>query len=299
MSHARLVVPRSAVVQASLDRVWADIGRQVREGREARGWTTQVLAARAGVSRGIVYLLERGEPTSLEVAIRCLSALGLRLELEAVDPRRRRQASSRAEDPVHAAMGEIQAAHLRKLGYFVSIDEPYQHYQFAGRADVVAWATNPPSLLHIENRTQFPNYQEAAGSFNAKRAYLAPILAERAGVRRFESVTHVMACLWSAEVLHAIRLRPETFRSLAPDGPDAFERCWNGATQAARTTSTLVILDPLAHGRQRRWIGLDEALGAARPRHRGYADAAVAVTARRSQIHDLPAGARPPTISGT
>jgi hypothetical protein len=37
-------------------------------------------------------------------------------------------------------------------------------------------------------------------------------------------------------------------------------------------TSTLVILDPLASGRQRAFVGLDEAL-TVRRRHRGYADA--------------------------
>lgn len=124
MSPARLVVPRSAVVQASLDRVWTDVGRQVREGREARSWSTQALAARAGVSRGVVYLVERGEPSSLEVAIRCLGALGLRLDVQAVDPRRRNQATLRGEDPVHAAMGELEARHLRQLGHPVGIDEP-------------------------------------------------------------------------------------------------------------------------------------------------------------------------------
>lgn len=279
MSPARLVAPRSAVVQASLDRVWADLGQQVRGARQARKWTTRVLALRAGVSRGAVYLVERGEPTSLEVAIRCLGALGLRMDVEAVDPRKRHQLAKRTEDPVHSAMGELEAKRLRELGYSVAIDEPYQHYQFAGRADLVAWAIDPPRILHVENRTQFPNFQEAAGSYNAKRAYLAPILAERFGLRRLASVTHVMACLWSSEVLHAIRQRPETFRSLAPDSATAFERWWSGASPAAGTTSTLIVLDPLAHGRERLWIGLDAALAVARPRYRGYADAATGMAA--------------------
>lgn len=142
---------------------------------------------------------------------------------------------------------------------------------------MAVWATDPPNLLHIENRTQFPNYQQAAGSFNAKRAYLAPILAERVGIRRFHSVTHVMACLWSTEVLHAIRRRPETFRSLAPDPPTAFEQWWNGVLPYSGTKSLLIVLDPLARGRERRWIGLEEVLGGARPRYRGYADAAARI----------------------
>jgi hypothetical protein len=38
-------------------------------------------------------------------------------------------------------------------------------------------------------------------------------------------------------------------------------------------SSTLVVLDPLAEGRQRRYVGLDVAL-TTRPRHRGYAEIA-------------------------
>ncbi len=78
---------------------------------------------------------------------------------------------------MHAAMGELEARALQRPGVRISIDEPYQHYQFAGRADVVAW--DDENLLHIENRTRFPNLQEAAGSYNAKRQYLASSIAQR------------------------------------------------------------------------------------------------------------------------
>ena len=61
------------------------------------------------------------------------------------------------------------------------------------------------------------------GSYNAKRQFLAGALADRLGVgpAGWRSVTHVMACLWSSEVLHVLRLRPATFASLSPSGPGA------------------------------------------------------------------------------
>src|SRR3972149_745963 len=34
---------------------------------------------------------------------------------------------------------------------------PYQHYQCAGRAGLLAWERERRSLLHVENRTRFPN----------------------------------------------------------------------------------------------------------------------------------------------
>ena len=120
---------------------------------------------------------------------------------------------------------------------------------------------------------EFPDFQSTAGSFNGKRAYLASSIGERLGVRRWASQTHVIAALWSAEVLHAIRLRTESFRTLCPDPPDAFATWWSGEPPGIAATSALIVLDPLASGRQRPFIGLEAAL-TARARYRGYAEAA-------------------------
>ncbi len=117
-------------------------------------------------------------------------------------------------------MGEVEAAHLRWLGYEVRLDEPYQHYQFAGRADLVAIHREQRTLLHLENRTRFPDVQAFAGAYNGKRAYPGPDLARRLGIARaFVSETHVVVALWSAEALHTMRLREESFRSVSPDSP--------------------------------------------------------------------------------
>jgi hypothetical protein len=204
---------------------------------------------------------------SLEAAIRMVNALGLKLEWDLVDPRRK--ASRPSQDFVHSAMGEYEARHFRNLGFSIAMDEPYQHYQFAGRADLVAWDLDSRSLLHIENRTRFPDFQEAAGSFKSKKAYLGTVLAERNGIRAWRSETHVMVCLWSAEVLHSIRLRLESFRTIGADHSTRFARWWAGTPQGDGKVSELVVLDPLAAGRQRPFISLEQAL-TARPRWAGY-----------------------------
>lgn len=204
------------------------------------------------------------------------AALGLSVELDLVDRKRRdRQSSVREEDPVHAAMGELEARRLRGYGFPVAMDEPYQHYQFSGRADLVAWSVADRALLHLENRTQFPNVQESLGSFNAKRAYLAAELTARLNLRPFLSETHVMVCLWSSEVLHALRIHPETFRVACPDAADGFAAWWSGEHPAPGRSTALIVLDPLADGRQRQWIDLETAISIARPRVRGYAEAAL------------------------
>ena len=130
------------------------------------------LARRSGLTGAAVVRVEAGKRAGLDTYSRLAHTMGMDLEAALVDPRHRQRSVAKEEDPVHAAMGEQEAAHLRSLGYDVSIDEPYQHYQFAGRADVLAWRLEDRALLHLENRTRFPNLGEAAGAYNAKRAYL-------------------------------------------------------------------------------------------------------------------------------
>ena len=175
-------------------------------------------------------------------------------------------------------MGEVEARALAGRSRTVAIDEPYQHYQFAGRADLLAWEDR--DLLHIENRTQFPNIQEAAGSYNAKRQYLARALAERLniGPAGWRSVTHVMACLWSSEVLHVLRLRRATFGALCPDPPDQLAAWLSADRRTAGWTSSLVLLDPaVPFGSRRRTIASLEDAAKVDPRYRGYAEAAEAL----------------------
>jgi hypothetical protein len=174
-------------------------------------------------------------------------------------------------------MGEFEARQFRHFGFGTGLDEPYQHFQFAGRADLVAWDIEQRSFFHSENRTRFPDFQDMAGSYNAKRAYLAEAIGARLGVHRWASETHVIAALWSSEALQAIRLRTESFRSLCPDSSEAFASWWRGEPPATGRTSSLIVLDPAATGVQPVYVGLDEALSLL-VRHRGYAEAAAALS---------------------
>jgi hypothetical protein len=273
MSPRHFVEDGSEGVEAAVRRVWIGVGLAIRDARLARRWPVRALAAKAETSLEVTYRVERGQPTSVEAMVRCAAALGMRIDVELTDPRRPNR-PSRWVDPVHSAMGEFEASHLRRLGVSgMGIDEPYQHFQYAGRADFVAWDLDLPALLHIENRTRFPDIQETAGAYNAKRAYLGQSLAGRLGIRRWASETHVICGLWSSEVLHVLRLRSESFRALCPDALDSFSSWWSGSPPSSGTTSTLVVLDPLSAGRQRPFVGLDQAL-VVRSRHRGYADVA-------------------------
>jgi transcriptional regulator with XRE-family HTH domain len=273
MSRGRQGTTPPARVNDELRRASVVFGAQVRDARLARGWTVAEVAERAGLSRDMVYRIEAGQVPPSRATGRVAVALGRRVELQLVDPRQRATRQHLARDLVHSAMGEFEAAHLRRIGFHVGIDEPYQHYQFAGRADVIAWDPDRRALLHIENRTRFPDFQDMAGSFNAKRAYLGAAIGERVGIRAWASETHVIAALWSAEVLHALRLRQDSFRALCPDDAASFQAWWTREHEALRdSTSILIVIDPAASGRRRAFLAFDDALRA-RPRYRGYADA--------------------------
>jgi transcriptional regulator with XRE-family HTH domain len=266
----RRSAPASARAQTELRRVSLAFGIQVRDVRLKRGWSVAELASRAGISPDMVYRVETGVPASAQTAARLAVALDRRLGIDLAD-RRRGASSNLSADIVHSAMGELEAAHLRRMGFRVGIDEPYQHFQFAGRADLVAWDVERRALLHLENRTRFPDFQEMAGAFNAKRAYLGAAIAARAGVGRWASESHVIVALWTAEVLHALRLRTASFVAICPDGMDPVARWWAGEPPTSGSSAGLIVLDPVAQGRSARFVGLDRAL-TARPRHRGYAE---------------------------
>jgi hypothetical protein len=90
-----------------------------------------------------------------------------------------------------------------------------------------------------------------------------------------------MVCLWSSDVLHALRIHADTFRATCPDPADRVMSWLRGSTPSRGTASALIVLDPFAEGRQRGWIDLETALESARPRYSDYASAASNALAAR------------------
>lgn len=147
----------SPATRAALSRMAVSGGTRLRDERLRRQLTLDDLAERAGLGRSTAQRAESGEPVSLETYARLGTALSLRPELLFADAARRDAPVLRGADAVHAAMGDLEARHMRQFGFGVAIDDPYQHFQFAGRADAVAWNLDARAMLHIENRTAFPN----------------------------------------------------------------------------------------------------------------------------------------------
>ena len=254
--------------ELELQRTCRRLGIAIRTVRQSRGWTVKGVADAAALSRSAVARLEAGHPGGLMTYLRVADVLGLRLtwELEAL------ATTLEAEDAVHAVMGEVQARRFGTGKRQVLIDEPYQHFRFAGRGDLVVVDRRGRALEHSENKTRIVNVGELSGSFNAKCLWLAGHVAERSGLRRFTSETHVLVLLWSEEVLAVARSLGRTLHSLGPQGTEPFAAWWDGMPLPGVHRS-LVVFDPVDRGTsQRQWVGLDEALEM-RPRYRGYVDA--------------------------
>ena len=87
MSPRRISAQTPPAVDAGLRRLWASLGASIREARRERRWSVVDLAARAGISAGLVYRIEAGLPASSGAAVRLCVALGLRLEFAVADGR--------------------------------------------------------------------------------------------------------------------------------------------------------------------------------------------------------------------
>jgi len=173
--------------------------------------TMRTLAARAAVSSSTIHKIENGARASIGMYVRVAKALDREFACQLVDPTGRRDAVRDDADIVHAAMGELEVATLRSHGFRTGLDEPWQHYHFAGRADVLGWDTALSALLRIENRTRFPDVQDSIGRFKNEQRYLVTALWRPLGFERLpRTELHVMVGLWSAEVLRVLRQRPET-----------------------------------------------------------------------------------------
>jgi len=243
-------------------------GELTRVARQHRRWSVGRLAEAAGLSRSAVVKIEAGRPAGLLTYHRIAEVLELDLTIELVAPVIRMD----AEDAVHAAMGEILARRFGIGEREVLIDEPYQHFQFAGRGDLVVVDRVRRAFVHAENKTGLPNIGEAAGSYNAKGTWLAEEVGRRRGIRRFECESHILVLLWSAEIMEVARRRTSTLRALGADGSAPFEDWWSGVPRPG-THRGLVLFDPVDRGPTvRRWVDLETALDQ-RPRYRGYADA--------------------------
>ncbi len=171
------------VAPGTLDRMNdASVGRVIRVLRDRKGWRQVDLAAQAGVSQGLVSLMERGRIDGSSVG--SLRAVLAALEVSVwLDPRWRHGLLDRLLDERHAALvGQIARA-LSGWGWEVVPEVSYSVFGERGSIDLLAWRASSQALLVIEAKTELVSIEATLRKHDEKVRLAPKVAAERFGWR--------------------------------------------------------------------------------------------------------------------
>ena len=182
-SHRALPAPGAI---RALNRLAVTAGQAVRARAHAAALVPSV-ARRPSRHLGRLCLGDRGRACRFRSrpTRRVFTALGVPLDMTGDPTPPGAAAPGRGQDLVHSAMGELEApAAPARSGSRLPSTSPTSTTSSLAVRTWSRGTRQPSALLHIENRTQFPNVQEALGGFGSKRAYLGGVLAARLWARQ-------------------------------------------------------------------------------------------------------------------
>lgn len=155
------------------------LGRLARMLRVRQRLTQVALAARAGVGRRAVSLLENGRAHALRLreVEAIVATLGGRLDMRLLwnGPE-----LDRLLDEAHAALGASVKRRLERWGWLVRVEVSYSHFGERGRIDLLAFHSATGVLLVIELKSELVDVQGLLGSLDVK-VRLASGIVERFG----------------------------------------------------------------------------------------------------------------------
>jgi transcriptional regulator with XRE-family HTH domain len=150
------------------------VGALVRAIRHRLGWTQRQLGRRAGVSQGLVSLMERGHLDRLTVRNARRIAAVLEVQLPFV-PRWRGGDAVRLIDAGHSAVVEHLVRTLRSSRWDVVVEYTFNHFGDRGSVDVLAWHPDRRALLVVEAKTRLLDVQATLAVLDRK-ARVVPAL---------------------------------------------------------------------------------------------------------------------------
>lgn len=159
---------------------WVRVGQAFRAIRLRMNLRQQDIANRAGVSRSVISLIERGhlERLSFATVSRVAAALEIRLD---VYPRWRGGDLDRLLNAGHSAMHELLGRQFDQLPDWVrGVEVSFAVYAERGLIDILAFHPTTGSLLVIELKTEIVDVQELVGRVDIK-ARLAQAIARQRG----------------------------------------------------------------------------------------------------------------------
>lgn len=166
----------------------ARLGRLIRALRIRRGLRQADLAAAAGVSRAVVWRLERGalEACTVRALRRVAAALDLTVDLTG---RWRGGEADRLVDAGHASLVEAVVRELEGLAPWIAAPEvSFAIYGERGSIDILAWHPELRHLLVVEVKTALTDLQALTSGVDRKRRLARKIALERGWDARLVSV---------------------------------------------------------------------------------------------------------------
>lgn len=160
----------------------ASVGRAIRLLRQQKGLRQLDLAERAGVSQGLVSLIERGrlDGTSLRSVRAVLGPLGASAWL---DVRWKGGLLDRLLDEGHAALVGTVARDLAGWGWEVSPEVSYSVFGERGSIDLLGWHVRSQTLLVVEVKTELVSIEATLRKHDEKLRLAPNVAGERFGWR--------------------------------------------------------------------------------------------------------------------
>jgi transcriptional regulator with XRE-family HTH domain len=155
------------------------IGRGMRAIRVRTNLTQQVVATRAGVPRGVVASLERGNIGRVRVEQLLAVATALRADVDLL-LRWNGTDLGRLLNAGHSAMHELVVGMLATAGWAVVPERSFSIWGERGVIDLLAWHAATRSLLIVELKTEIVDVQRLIGTVDRYRR-LAPEVARELG----------------------------------------------------------------------------------------------------------------------
>ncbi len=157
----------------------ARVGTAFRAIRIKRGWRQVDVATRAGVSRALVSMLERGhvDRVTVHVVRRVAQTLGIRLDLSV---RWRGGDLDRLLNAGHAALHEELARYLGTLPDWLQAPEvSFSIYGERGVIDILAFHPPTGSLLVIELKTELADLEDLLAAMDRRMRLAGTVARER------------------------------------------------------------------------------------------------------------------------
>lgn len=189
------------------------LGRQIRALRRRRDWRQLDLAAKAGLSRGVVATIEQGRGDRVTVATldRIAAALGARLfcrlewQGENLD---------RLLDADHARLVEQIVRHLGQAGWACATEASFSVFGERGSIDVLAYHAGRGVILVVEAKSTVPDVGGMLMTLDRKTR-LAPGIARDRGWTA-QAVARLLVITESGTARRRIAAHRATFEAAFP-----------------------------------------------------------------------------------